>query len=99
MHGYLINVIFASVITGIIFVMKLIFDHIKKEETFGLGDVFVIFCLGLFFEPFSFSLILFLSSFLGLLIFGLRFILLNKEKKVPFATIMGIGALGISPLG
>lgn len=99
MHGYLINVIFASVITGIIFVMKLILDHVKKEETFGLGDVFVIFCLGLFFEPFSFSLILFLSSFLGLLIFGLRFILLNKEKKVPFATIMAIGALGISPLG
>jgi prepilin signal peptidase PulO-like enzyme (type II secretory pathway) len=78
--------------------MKIILDHIKKEETFGLGDVFVIFCLGLFFEPFSFSLILFLSSILGLLIFGLRFILLNKEKKIPFATIMAIGALGISPL-
>ena len=74
--------------------MKLILDHIKKEETFGLGDVFVIFCLGLFLTFFV-SLILFLSSFLGLLIFGLRFILLNKEKKVPFATIMAIGALGI----
>tara|TARA_B100000614_G_scaffold78876_1_gene70416 strand:+ start:991 stop:1653 length:663 start_codon:yes stop_codon:yes gene_type:complete len=99
MQGYLINVIFASVITSIIFAMKLILDYIKKEETFGLGDVFVIFCLGLFFQPFSFSLILFLSSILGLLIFALRFILLNKEKKIPFATIMAIGALGISPLG
>ena len=78
--------------------MKIILDHIKKVETFGLGDVFVIFCLGLFFHPFSFSLILFFSSILGLLIFALRYILLNKEKKVPFATIMAIGALGISPL-
>ena len=97
-NEYVVNFIFALFFTLSIWLMKYILDHVKKEETFGLGDVFIIFALGCYFEPILFSLIILTSALSGLVIFTIRFIFSNPEKKLPFGTLMALSAFSIEVL-
>jgi prepilin signal peptidase PulO-like enzyme (type II secretory pathway) len=97
-NEYVVNFIFALFFTLSIWLMKYILDNVKKEETFGLGDVFIIFALGCYFEPILFSLIILTSALSGLVIFTIRFIFSNPEKKLPFGTLMALSAFSIEVL-
>ena len=77
--------------TVAVYLIKFIFDNLFAKNTFGMGDVLLIFNLGLFVDFFSLSLILFLSSLIGI-VHGLS----KKDilrTPLPFAMHLVMGSL------
>ena len=87
-YNFLIS---ATFMTVAVYLIKFIFDNLFATNTFGMGDVLLIFNLGLFVDFFSLSLILFLSSLIGI-VHGLS----KKDilkTPLPFAMHLVMGSL------
>ena len=87
-YNFLIS---ATFMTVAVYLIKFIFDNLFAKNTFGMGDVLLIFNLGLFVDFFSLSLILFLSSLIGI-VHGLS----KKDilkTPLPFAMHLVMGSL------
>lgn len=69
----------ACAIAGAMLVLSLIFDRITGKESLGGGDVKLLFMVGLYLGPWVGLLNLILACIIGIL-----FVLVLKQKKIPF---------------
>lgn len=80
---------------GLAFTTGAIISHIKQEKSMGFGDVIIIAYSGFRFCLIQFSLIIILSSLLGL---GYAVIINKADTKIPFAGFISIAIIIILSL-
>ena len=80
------SIINALLISVPILFIKLITSYLLKKETMGLGDIYLLFMLGLYTNVYNSYLSLLLASIIGLVI-----CLINKKDKIPFGPCICIG--------
>lgn len=80
------NFIDSFVISFSLLIIVLAFNYLKKEETMGMGDIKLIFMLGLYLNAIDNIKAILISCVLGIIIMTKR-----KRKMIPFGPCLCIG--------
>lgn len=88
LHEALYPFLGALAIGGSILILSMLFDHILGKESMGGGDIKLFFMTGLYLNPLLLLFHLILACMIGLL-----FVLLCRQRRIPFGPAISIATL------
>lgn len=79
---------------GFLWIVNVIFRHIKKREGIGLGDLELLGMIGAFTGPFGVWFTVLIASISGLIIGGVYLLFVKKTRgePIPFGPFLALGA-------